>query len=61
MRKIRRNILKNKLGTNKIARTWRNMQIKKFGVSEWCRIYNACNVNSKEYYVTPEDVLSGRV
>lgn len=42
MRKIKRNILKNQLESNRIGHTWRKNQIKKFGEDFWLAMYRAC-------------------
>ena len=46
VRAIRRNIVKRKVGSNKIRRVWRNMQIKKFGWLEWLLMYKKCKARS---------------
>ena len=47
IRKIKRNMMKRKLGSNKINRVWRNAQIKRMGLIDWIKSYNACNAKSK--------------
>ncbi len=42
MRKIKRDILKNQIGSNRIGHTWRSRQIKKYGRSFWLAMYRAC-------------------
>ena len=42
LRKLRRNILKKKMGSNRIRSTWRFQQIKKFGVTLWAKMYVRC-------------------
>lgn len=52
MRKIKRNILKNQIGSNRIGHTWRNRQIKKYGESFWLFMYRNCVkfIAKKEIY-----------
>lgn len=42
LRKIKRNILKNAIGNNKIRKTWRDLQIHKHGEQKWLNMYNKC-------------------
>jgi len=57
-RKIARNMAKKSQGNNRIRRKWRKFQIERYGISYWCRMYNRCNCNTKNYYVTPENALN---
>jgi hypothetical protein len=41
-RTVKRNILKNQSGTNKIKETWRNMQIKRYGEEYWIKMFKDC-------------------
>lgn len=45
---MKRNRLKQKLGTNKINQAWRNRQIRKYGFKAWLNMYNKC-VGAKFY------------
>lgn len=56
-RKIARNMAKKSVGSNKIRRTWRKFQIERYGVKEWCKMYNKCNCNSKKSYITPREAM----
>lgn len=54
LRKIKRNMLKNKLGTNKIQKAWRKIQIKKLGELAWLKLYkatNKCRLSRNEIYL----------
>jgi hypothetical protein len=42
IRKIARNILKAKQGSNKIRNLWRSFQIKRYGIKAWLTRYLAC-------------------
>lgn len=54
-RKINRNKLKKAQGNNKIKNNWRAYQISKYGIKEWCKIYNAStNIKDKGNKVTPK-------
>ena len=54
-RKINRNKLKHAQGNNKIRRNWREFQISKYGITRWCKIYNATtNIKDKGNRITPE-------
>jgi len=45
-RKIMRNILRNKIGSNKIRLAWREMQIKRMGWREWLTMFKRCKSRS---------------
>lgn len=42
MRKIMRNVMKNKVGGNQIKYLWRRYQLKKWGERAWCDMYRKC-------------------
>lgn len=41
MRSIMRNILKHRLGTNRIAQAWKDLQAKRYGVEVYKNMYYA--------------------
>jgi hypothetical protein len=44
IRKIRRNIMKREIGSNRIQKVWRNMQVKRYGFKDWLyKLYFPCN------------------
>lgn len=56
-RKIARNMAKKSQGNNRIRRKWREFQIKRYGIKEWCKMYNDSSKHSKANYITPENAL----
>ena len=42
MRKLRRSILKARVGSNNIRNTWRYMQLQRYGVNEYYDILSNC-------------------
>lgn len=48
LRQIKRNILKNRLGTNRIQKSWRQMQIRKYGRFPWIYSYVKCGGRKSE-------------
>lgn len=54
-RKIERNMMKIENQNNKIRTKWRLSQIHKYGISNWCRMYNHSACNNKCNYITPKD------
>lgn len=56
-RKIARSIFKSAMKTNRIRRAWRKLQIDKYGISTWCRMYNHSVCNNKTNYITPENAM----
>ncbi len=43
LRKIERNILKEEQGNNNIKRKWREHQIDKYSIQDYCDLYNKNN------------------
>ncbi len=56
-RKIERNKIKQKNGCNQIKLTWRALQIKRYGISKWCYMFNKSNRNNKSNYITPKEAM----
>lgn len=52
IRKILRNKIKHEQGNNKINQLWRNIQIKKYGIDKWLKMFNKCNRRNKASYLT---------
>lgn len=48
LRQIRRNMLKNKLGTNRIQKSWRQIQIGRYGRFPWIYMYVECGGKKSE-------------
>lgn len=48
LRQIRRNILKNELGTTRIQKSWRQLQIRKYGRFNWICNYIKCGGRKSE-------------
>lgn len=54
-RKVNRNKFKNAYKNNKINKAWREYQISKFGINNWCKKYNnSKNVSNKANKATPQ-------
>lgn len=54
-RKINRNKLKNAYKSNKINRGWREYQINKYGIQNWCKKFNSSRkINNKANKVAPD-------
>ena len=57
-RKINRNRLKNAQKNNKINILWREYQVNKYGISNWCRKFNdSKKTTNKANRVTPSTVF----
>lgn len=55
VRKIARNNMKQKQGNNEINLAWRSRQIKKYGVKDWCKLFNKSqNIKNKASRMTPK-------
>lgn len=53
-RKVNRNKLKKAYKSNKINRGWREYQINKYGIDDWCKKYNdSKKVTNKANKATP--------
>lgn len=53
-RKVNRNKLKKVYKSNKINRGWREYQINKYGIDDWCKKYNdSKKVTNKASKATP--------
>lgn len=55
-RKVNRNKIKKAHKNNKIREVWRFYQIEKYGIQEWCKMYNkSTNIKDRANKVTPEN------
>lgn len=52
-RDIQRNFLKKYQGNNKINKTWRDFQIKKYGLEQYVKMYNKNQGKHKSRRITP--------
>ena len=54
-RKIQRNILKNSQQNNKIRKAWRTLQVEKYSIDGYCKMYNKNN-KKKTTKMKPSEV-----
>ena len=54
-RTIQRNRLKNSQQSNRIRKAWRIFQVEKYGIQDYCYMYNKNNKNNKNK-IKPVDV-----
>lgn len=55
LRKIQRNKLKNSQQSNRIRKAWRTLQVEKYSIDGYCKLYNKNN-KKKVTKMKPVDV-----